>query len=195
MKIKIAAFLTLVLWVWGGLYFYVSYVESRRGSMSDITSDSQPSNTTKELITNPSLASSLPIDSSLVDSMNRDTLKTSFSVTEVAFEPKTINTGFNLTDFNPDSEFENYAKEVRDYLAENPKKKLHIHGHTDSVGDDEVNVYISSQRANTLKNYFLELGVNELQLITIAKGETQPLGDNNTIEGRRKNRRIELIIE
>jgi outer membrane protein OmpA-like peptidoglycan-associated protein len=80
-------------------------------------------------------------------------------------------------------------------LTNNPNKKLHILGHTDSTGDDEVNIWVSQQRANTLKKYFIDLGIDENQIIAIAKGETEPLDTNSSIEGRRKNRRIELIIK
>lgn len=195
MKIKIVAFLTLVLWVCGGLYFYVSYIKNNRGLGTEFIKHTIPSNTSVELVSNDDPANQLRLDSTQAASRKIDTLANSLADREHNIKPKTINTGFNLTDFNPDSEFESYALKVINFLAKNPEKMLHIYGHTDSVGDDEVNVFISSQRANTLKSYFLEMGVNESQLLTVAKGETEPVDDNSTLEGRRNNRRIELILE
>ena len=78
---------------------------------------------------------------------------------------------------------------------DNPNKILHIIGHTDSVGDDEVNQWLSEQRANSVKKYFTDLGIKQTQIIATAKGETEPIATNSTIEGRQKNRRIELLIK
>lgn len=195
MKIKIAAFLTLVLWVCGGLFFYVSYIENNRGAQTKGNTATPISTSSVELVSNDEPANQLRLDSTQAASIKIDTLANSLADRERSIKPKTINTGFNLTDFIPDSEFESYSEEVVRFLAENSEKVLHIYGHTDSVGDDEVNVFISSQRANTLKSYFLEMGVNESQLLTVAKGEKEPVDDNSTLEGRRNNRRIELIIE
>lgn len=79
-------------------------------------------------------------------------------------------------------------------LAEYPKTKILIEGHTDSTGRDAYNMTLSQKRAQSV-NYFLqENGVAADRLVTKWYGETQPKADNSTAEGRAKNRRVELAI-
>ena len=186
MKIKIATFLSLAIWICGGLYFYTNFVKSNRAAQHQLISPNG-------LSTNKPTANELDIDStSVVQTI--DSLSSVSTTIQYTLEPKTINTGFNLTDFTPDEDFKAYANQILDYLINNPDKTLNIIGHTDSVGDDEVNFWVSQQRANTVENYFINLGIKSTQILVTAKGELEPIDTNNTIEGRRKNRRVELII-
>lgn len=70
---------------------------------------------------------------------------------------------------------------------------LHIVGHTDNTGNANANIVIGQQRANTIKNLLIEKGVTASLITTASKGQTVPISDNNSAEGRAKNRRIELI--
>ena len=70
---------------------------------------------------------------------------------------------------------------------------LHIVGHTDNTGNANANIVIGQQRANTIKNLLIEKGVSANLVTTSSRGETVPISDNNSPEGRAKNRRIELI--
>lgn len=72
--------------------------------------------------------------------------------------------------------------------------KLEIAGHTDNVGDDDKNLVLSKKRAESLKNYLVSKGVEATRLTTLFFGETKPIADNNTPEGRKKNRRVEMKI-
>ncbi len=67
-------------------------------------------------------------------------------------------------------------------------------GHTDSGGDEQKNLELSNKRALSAKNQLIKEGVNEGRLSSWGMGETAPVYDNNTEEGRAKNRRIEFII-
>jgi OOP family OmpA-OmpF porin len=182
MKIKIAALLSLTLWIFGGLYFYTSVVKKNRTSKHRLVASNQLS--TNETTVNELIVDSTSVVQTIDSLSNRNT-----------FVPKTINTGFNLTDFTPDEDLKAYANQLHDFLMDNPNKILHIIGHTDSVGDDEVNQWLSEQRANSVKKYFTDLGIKQTQIIATAKGETEPIATNSTIEGRQKNRRIELLIK
>jgi len=71
---------------------------------------------------------------------------------------------------------------------------LEISGHTDNIGDANFNLVLSKKRAEALKNYLIFKGVDTNRLITFYFGETQPLIDNTTLEGRKKNRRVEMKI-
>jgi len=83
---------------------------------------------------------------------------------------------------------------VVDVLNEYPDYKLKISGHTDSQGRDENNLILSHQRAEAAKNYLAEKGIDATRLDAVGYGETKPLADNGTREGRRKNRRVEFTV-
>ena len=67
-------------------------------------------------------------------------------------------------------------------------------GHTDSVGTDAYNQRLSVRRADAVKAYLVEKGVEKNRVYTEGKGETQPVADNKTAEGRAKNRRVEIEV-
>jgi outer membrane protein OmpA-like peptidoglycan-associated protein len=72
--------------------------------------------------------------------------------------------------------------------------KLQISGHTDNVGDDDSNLILSKKRAEAVKNYLITKGIATERLMVEYFGETKPVADNTTSEGRAKNRRVEMKI-
>lgn len=72
---------------------------------------------------------------------------------------------------------------------------LTIEGHTDSIGDDEMNLALSQARADAVRTALVALGVPSDRLNTRGFGETQPIGDNSTRAGRAQNRRIVISID
>ena len=72
--------------------------------------------------------------------------------------------------------------------------KITVEGHTDNQGSEEFNQKLSEKRAENVANYLVEQGVIATRLKAIGYGLTKPMADNNTKEGRQKNRRVELII-
>lgn len=73
-------------------------------------------------------------------------------------------------------------------------KSVRIIGHTDSQGNATTNLGLSLQRANAVREYLVAKGVNRSLLSTNGLGSTQPIADNETEEGRRRNRRIEFDV-
>ena len=85
--------------------------------------------------------------------------------------------------------------QLKIFLDQNPKiTKLRIEGHTDNVGTPAANVTLSGQRALTVKNAAIAKGVKKERLIAVGFGQTKPIGDNTTDDGRAKNRRTEFRI-
>ncbi|PZR27816.1 MAG: OmpA family protein [Citrobacter freundii] len=85
-------------------------------------------------------------------------------------------------------------KEIAGVLKENGSVKVKVVGHTSSDGDDKANMELSQRRAASVKDVLVkEFGVDESRLTTEGKGETQPVADNKTKEGKTANRRVEFI--
>jgi len=70
-----------------------------------------------------------------------------------------------------------------------------VEGHTDNKGEDAYNMKLSQQRANSVSNLLVNRGVITSRIKTVAYGESQPVADNNSAEGRQKNRRVEIKVE
>ncbi|WP_428242700.1 Ig-like domain-containing protein [Gynuella sp.] len=80
-----------------------------------------------------------------------------------------------------------------DQFKADPDLKFVIYGYTDNVGSDAVNNSLSLKRAETIKNYLVNiLNMNPNQLSTVGMGKKDPLVSNDTAEGRAKNRRVEI---
>ncbi len=79
-----------------------------------------------------------------------------------------------------------------DVIGKCPTSKIEIQGHTDWVGSDEYNMKLGLRRAESVKKYLVEHGINGQMLSTKSFGESKPIDTNNTKEGRAKNRRIEF---
>jgi OOP family OmpA-OmpF porin len=73
-------------------------------------------------------------------------------------------------------------------------KKVKIIGHTDSSGDANKNTVLSQERATAVQNYLVSKSISVDRLSTAGKGSSQPVADNSTTEGRKKNRRIEFEV-
>jgi len=85
--------------------------------------------------------------------------------------------------------------QLKKFLDENPKvTKLRVEGHTDNVGVAAENLTLSGQRALTVKNAAIAKGVAKERLLAVGFGQTKPIADNTTDDGKAKNRRTEFRI-
>ena len=84
-------------------------------------------------------------------------------------------------------------EEVRKLAAAHPNLKLRIEGHTDNAGAPAANRKLSEDRANAVRGWLVSHGVKAAQLSATGLGDTRPVADNGTEEGRAKNRRVELV--
>lgn len=87
-----------------------------------------------------------------------------------------------------------YLDKLYEVLVKKPQYKLHIAGHTDNTGSEEENLVIGQKRADAVKKYLQDKGIDPSRITTVSYGESKPIADNSTEEGRKINRRVEFII-
>jgi outer membrane protein OmpA-like peptidoglycan-associated protein len=75
------------------------------------------------------------------------------------------------------------------------KRSMIVVGHTDATGSDEKNRKLSEDRANAVRHYLVSQGIEDKRIRAEGMGETQPIADNTSPEGRANNRRVEIILE
>jgi outer membrane protein OmpA-like peptidoglycan-associated protein len=79
-------------------------------------------------------------------------------------------------------------------LKTNPDTYVKIYGHTDSTGNDKINIPLSERRASSVEKYLESQGVVSSRMTYDGLGSSQPVADNNTSFGRQQNRRVEIYI-
>lgn len=84
---------------------------------------------------------------------------------------------------------------IVEILKMNPAYKLTINGHTDNAGKADANQVLSQKRADAVKKYLGDKGVDVSGIATMGYGDTKPVADNKTAEGRTQNRRVEFVVE
>jgi outer membrane protein OmpA-like peptidoglycan-associated protein len=122
---------------------------------------------------------------------------TGVSVTRIG-DNITLNMPGNIT-FATDSSDLNAAffdvlGSVTKVLKEFDQTVVEVAGHTDSTGTDAYNQQLSERRAQTVSRYFESRNVSAQRLITVGMGESRPVADNSSAEGRQLNRRVEITM-
>ena len=80
------------------------------------------------------------------------------------------------------------------FMNENKDQRANLSGHTDSVGTDAYNQKLSERRVNSVRDYVVKKGVDSGRVSGQGFGESKPIADNKTSEGRSKNRRVEIKV-
>lgn len=102
---------------------------------------------------------------------------------------------FDFDKSNIKAAYEPQFNDIAQVLRDNPDITMSIEGHTCWIGTEEYNQGLSERRANSVKKKFVEeYGVAASRIETVGFGEAYPVADNNTLEGRRKNRRAIAVI-
>lgn len=83
---------------------------------------------------------------------------------------------------------------IVDYLVSNPNRSVTISGHTDNTGNEKHNLTLSKKRADVVAEYLVNNGVDVERVETSGLGSSKPIADNTTDQGKKKNRRVELLI-
>ena len=105
----------------------------------------------------------------------------------------------NSITFNTnDDTMKTTANQVLDSVAlvanEYDKTRLQIVGHTDSSGNDKINIPLSQRRATSVAQYLALRGVNPARMQALGVGASQPIASNATEEGKAQNRRVEIFL-
>jgi outer membrane protein OmpA-like peptidoglycan-associated protein len=83
---------------------------------------------------------------------------------------------------------------LSDFLTAYPDRTASIEGFTDSMGSEDSNQMLSERRADSVKRYLIGRGVKSNRLSSSGRGENAPVADNETMDGRQQNRRVEVVI-
>jgi outer membrane protein OmpA-like peptidoglycan-associated protein len=86
-----------------------------------------------------------------------------------------------------------FLNQLVKFLQENGAVKLEIDGYTDSDGDETANLKLSQERAEAVKKQLVVLNIDESRLSCKGFGETNPVANNTTPEGKANNRRVEFL--
>jgi len=135
---------------------------------------------------------------SLKDTLNKNGIaKDSISkiIPEFTVPKKIIYLGFDIKDFKETQNIDNYIKSLKKYIKINKLAQIYIVGFTDDIGEETANYWIGSERANNFKLFLISKGIEKERIHTSSKGETSPITKNNSLESRRKNRRIEITVK
>ena len=84
--------------------------------------------------------------------------------------------------------------DVSEILLHNPELRCEIRGHADGLGVSSANLELSEERAKTIARYLIQRGIAPERLWVLAYGSTKPVASNGTVEGRAKNRRVEIRV-
>ncbi|ALJ05479.1 hypothetical protein APS56_10275 [Pseudalgibacter alginicilyticus] len=101
---------------------------------------------------------------------------------------------FDTEKYNINSESQATLNKLANVFIEYPDTNILVVGHTDSSGSESYNMTLSKNRATAVTNYLTSKGLNSNRFTTNWFGETQPMHDNTTAEGRAKNRRVNVAI-
>ena len=81
------------------------------------------------------------------------------------------------------------------FMSENKDKRANLAGYTDNIGTEAYNQALSERRVNSVKDYVVKKGIDSSRISGQGFGESKPIADNKTAEGRAKNRRVEIKVD
>lgn len=119
----------------------------------------------------------------------------------VAANKETVTDTLRLEDLNfkfgtdeLEGDYDIKLKQAVNYLLNHPKKTVKVEGHTDNVGSEQTNSKLSEARAKAVANYLILKGIDKNHISYRGYGSSHPIESNNTDLGRKRNRRVDLII-
>jgi outer membrane protein OmpA-like peptidoglycan-associated protein len=104
---------------------------------------------------------------------------------DISFDP-------GRADIKPN--FRSVLDQFAQSVVQNPNSTVHVVGHTDSTGSDALNLQLSRDRANAVRDYLVTRGVAANRIVAEGRGPREPVATNDTEAGRASNRRVEIFI-
>ncbi|PHS56801.1 MAG: cell envelope biogenesis protein OmpA [Sulfurimonas sp.] len=120
---------------------------------------------------------------------------TDFEVDEYGCpQTATIHVNFQVNESKISLSIINDLKIFADFLKNNKAYHVIIYGYTDTSGEEDDNIRLSNERANTVKEALIVHGISDIRLTAIGMGSKNPITDNSTYEKRSQNRRVEVEL-
>ncbi|MBL7871520.1 MAG: PorP/SprF family type IX secretion system membrane protein [Cyclobacteriaceae bacterium] len=134
------------------------------------------------------------LSSGLIESVETQASSGLIKHEPLLIEKIVLNFHFEYNSVDLDDETKTFLSDLATTLEANENLNLSIIGHTDNLGSSKFNQHLSLRRANAIKHFLVKRNINPARLTTDGKGLEEPIADNETDEGRAKNRRVELKI-
>jgi outer membrane protein OmpA-like peptidoglycan-associated protein len=144
--------------------------------------------------TNANDSTELPISTNAIDSLKTDASSGLIKHEPLLIEKIVLNFHFEYNSVELDDETKTFLNDLAASLEANENLNLSIIGHTDNLGSAKFNQHLSLKRANAIKHFLMKRNIDPARLTTDGKGLEEPIADNESDEGRAKNRRVELKI-
>lgn len=109
--------------------------------------------------------------------------------------PLILHFNTNKSSFNLNEEGQQKVADISKYLKNVKNTSVLIVGHSDNVGNRDLNIDLAQKRADFSKNYLIKNGIEASRIDTESKGPDEPIGDNTTAEGKASNRRTVITIK
>lgn len=188
MKVLITI-LAFVVWCFGSAYWYTCKIKQ----LCDDTS-------TETALSQMDMAET-PVDTvsitEIIEPIDTLSVLPDSATTQKVYFNKSFNIVFKYksTDYVSDSTLEKSLKELALFSKSNPNATVEIIGHTDNVGSAPTNLVLGQGRAESVMQTLYKYGSTSGKITATSKGETEPIADNETEEGRKSNRRVQIIIK
>lgn len=168
----------LILWIAGSSYWYVCRVRCDCKSSAPATeSVMTPADTTVQTAEQLLKAS---VEEAKTYLTGAGVQKGFFDISSATGDMSTIS--------------DEFIKKLKLFLDNNPTAKAEVTGHTDNTGTASFNMELGLKRAEFVKSYLVNAGINADQIVTSSKGFSEPAASNSTKEGRAANRRTEIKV-
>jgi outer membrane protein OmpA-like peptidoglycan-associated protein len=168
MRILITGFIVLLIWSFFSMWLYVDIL--RPAAKKQAVVQPAPESQSKEADSLMKIYASMP----------KDLL--------IYFE-------FDKAKFSPDPQTDSRIASFKEWMDKHPEAVLSITGHTDFIGTKEYNQALGLERAQIIEKYLETKGFPPSKMVTVSKGEEEPIASHILSEGRAKNRRTEITIK
>ncbi len=158
--------------------------------MNFVFPDKEDESNQRELALEYALANLLTIETEEEGSseIDTDTPERTASDTPLSF-------GYASHNVRMNKKVKDYVKDLQNYLSDYPEKTVKIIGHTDNIGSEEYNFELGRIRGLSARNLLINYKIPHKRIKVVSEGEGSPIADNESSEGRRMNRRVEIDIE